>query len=59
MINNKIWKIKGYEGSFSDEQIIELIRNGKLTGEDSLTSKDIKGYIKIKESIYEYYLKKE
>lgn len=59
MINNKVWKIEGYEGSFSDEQIIALIKSGKLTGEDSLTSKDIKGYIKIKDSIYEYYLGKE
>lgn len=59
MINNKVWKIKGYEGSFSDEQIISLIKSGKLNGEDALTCKDMKGYIKIKNSIYEYYLDKE
>jgi len=59
MLNSKIWKIEGYEGTFSDEQIISLIRSGKLTGEDALGSKDIKGYIKIKDSIYEYYLDKE
>lgn len=58
MRNSKVWKIKDYEGSFTDEQIISLIKSGKLTGEDCLTSKDIKGYIKIKDSIYEYYLKK-
>lgn len=55
----KVWKIKGYEGSFTDEQIVTLIRSGKLTGDDALSSKDIKGYIKIKDSIYEYYLNKE
>ena len=59
MINNKIWKIKNYEGSFSDEQIISLIKSGKLKGEDCLSSKDIKGYIKIKDSIYQYYLRKD
>lgn len=59
MINSKIWKIKGYEGTFTDEQIIVLIRQGKLNGNDALSSKDIKGYIKIKDSIYEYYLDKE
>ena len=59
MINSKIWKIKGYEGTFTDEQIIVLIRQGKLNGNDALNSKDIKGYIKIKDSIYEYYLDKE
>ena len=55
----KVWKIKGYEGSFTDEQIVTLIRSGKLTGDDALGSKDIKGFIKIKDSIYEYYLSKE
>ena len=55
----KVWKIKGYEGSFTDEQIVTLIRSDKLTGDDALSSKDIKGYIKIKDSIYEYYLNKE
>lgn len=57
-MNNKVWKIKGYEGSFTDNQIVALIKSGKLSGNDSLCSKDIKGYIKIKDSIYEYYLKK-
>lgn len=56
---NKIWKIKGYEGSFTDEEIIYLIKEGKLSGEDCLSSKDIKEYIMIKDSIYQYYLKKE
>lgn len=58
-MSTKVWKIKGYEGSFTDEQIVTLIRSGKLTGDDALSSKDIKGYIKIKDSIYEYYLNKE
>lgn len=59
MISNKVWKIEKYEGVFSDEQIITLIKSGKLTGDDALGSKDIKGYIKIKDSIYAYYLDKE
>ena len=59
MSNNKVWRIKGYEGIFTDEQIISLIKSGKLTGEDSLSCKEMKGYIKIKNSIYEYYLDKE
>lgn len=59
MISNKVWKIEKYEGTFSDQQIIDLIKSGKLTGEDALGSKDIKGYIKIKDSIYAYYLDKE
>ena len=58
-MQSKIWKIKGYEGSFTDEQIVYLIKNGKLNGEDCLTSKDIKTPIMIKDSIYQYFLKKE
>ena len=41
MISNKVWKIEKYEGVFSDEQIITLIKSGKLTGEDALGSKYI------------------
>ena len=59
MSKAKVWKIEKYEGSFTDEQIISLIKSGKLTGEDALGSKDIKGYIKIKDSIYECYLRKD
>ena len=56
---NKIWQIKGYEGTFTDEQIVELIKSGRLTKEDALTSKDIKQWIKIEDSIYQFYLKEE
>ena len=59
MLSSKVWKIKGYEGTFSDEEIISLIKTGKLSKDDALSAKDIKGYIKIKDSIYEYYLNKE
>ena len=57
--NIKVWKIKDYEGIFTDEQIITLIKNGKLNEDDELSSKDIKEYIKIKDSIYQYYLEKK
>lgn len=59
MSKNKVWKIKGYEGSFTDEQIISLIKSNRINGDDSLCGKDMKIYIKIKDSIYEYYLKKD
>lgn len=59
MKKNKVWKIKGYEGSFTDEEIVSLIKSKRITGDDSLCGKDMKGYVKIKDSIYEYYLKGE
>ena len=58
MKNSKIWKIKGYEGTFSDEEIVYLIKKGKLKGTDSLSSKDIKSFVMIKDSIYQYYLRR-
>lgn len=53
---SKIWKIKGYEGTFSDEQLITLIKQGKLKGSDAVSTREIKKWIKIENSIYQYYL---
>ena len=58
-MDKKVWKIKGYEGKFSDEQLVSLLKSARLTGEDSITSKDLKTFIKIKNSIYAYYLKED
>jgi len=59
MKKNKIWKIKGFEGRFTDEEIIELIRTGKIKPDYSLTSKEMKSWVKLKDSIYQYYLEEE
>ncbi len=59
MKKNKIWKIKGFEGRFTDEEIIELIRAGKIKPDYSLTSKEMKSWVKLKDSIYQYYLEEE
>ena len=56
MGKNKIWKIKSYEGSFTDEEIVDLIKRGQLKGEDALSSRDMKKWVKIKDSIYQFYL---
>ena len=56
MKKNKVWKIKGFEGSFSDEEIITLIRRGELKGEYALTSRDMKKWVKLKDSIYQFYM---
>lgn len=56
MGKNKIWKIKSYEDSFTDEEIVDLIKSGQLKGEDALSSRDMKKWVKIKDSIYQFYL---
>lgn len=56
MLKNKIWKIKGYEGVFTDDEIVALISSGEIKGEYSLTSRDMKKWVKVKDSIYQFYL---
>ena len=56
MANNKIWKIKGFEGVFTDEEIVALIKSGEIKDEYSLSSKDMKKWVKVKDSIYQFYL---
>lgn len=56
MIKSKIWKVKGFQGTFTDEEIITLIKSGELKPEYSLTTKEMKKWIKLKDSIYQYYL---
>ncbi|MBQ6478433.1 MAG: hypothetical protein IJI44_03600 [Erysipelotrichaceae bacterium] len=56
MNKNKIWKIKGFEGTFSDEDLIALIREGQVEPSFLLKNKDMKKWIALKDSIYQYYM---
>lgn len=55
MTKSRIWKIKGFEGTFNDEDLIALIREGQVKPEFLLKSKDMKEWIALKDSIYQYY----
>ena len=55
MSKNKIWKIRGLDNSFSDEELVELIRLGKIKKEAMVSSKDMKIWICLKDSIYQFY----
>lgn len=56
---NKIWKIRGFEGKFSDEELIKMIKEGRLLASDYISTKDMKNWIKIEDSIYQFYLRRE
>lgn len=56
MRKNKVWKIKGFEGQFSDEEVVTLIKRGELKPDYSLSTKEMKKWVKLKDSIYQYYL---
>ena len=58
-MKNKIWRIKGFEGSYTDEQLIELIKSGQIKADYSLTSREMKSWVKVADSIYQYYLKED
>ena len=56
MIRNKIWKIQGFDGVFTDEEIIGLIKRGEIKPDYALSTREMKKWVKVKDSIYQYYL---
>ena len=52
----KTWKVKD-KGYCSDEDLIAFIQNGKVLPDDLIMSEEIKEYIKVKDSVYAFYLK--
>ena len=56
MIRNKIWKIQGFDGVFTDEEIIGLIKRGEIKPDYALSTREMKKWVKLKYSIYQYYL---
>ena len=59
MLNNKIWKISGIETKYSDEEIVEMIQDGRIKPDDRIATKYMKKWIKVKDSIYQFYIKQE
>lgn len=54
----KIWQIKDRPKSLilSDAELIAAIKQGLLRGEDVLINSDLEEDVKIKDSIYAFYL---
>ena len=59
MEKNKVWKLRKDGMMYTDEEIVAMISEGKLTGEDQLTCKEMKAWMRINESIYQFYLRSE
>ena len=53
---NKLWKIRGYEGKFTDNELIEMIKKGRLFPDDYISNNEMKTWMKIKDTIYQFYL---
>ena len=58
-MNKILWTIKGKEEKVSDEELIEMIKSGKLTKDDLIKNRDLKKFASIPYSIYGFYLKGE
>ncbi len=57
MMNKNIWTIKGKKEKVSDKALIEMIKNGELTGSDYIKTRELSKFVRIDDSIYEFYLK--
>lgn len=57
--NNKIWKVQNDNNTYSDEELVELIKNGKINYDTRITNKDLKKWLKVEETLYNYYLREE
>lgn len=56
-MNKNIWTIKGRKEKVSDEVLIKMIKNGELTKDDYIKNRDLNRFVKIDDSIYEFFLK--
>ncbi len=54
----KIWRIQNDNTAYSDEELITMIKSGKLKADTRITNRDLKKWIRIKDSIYQFYLPK-
>ena len=52
-----LWTIKGKKEKISDEKLIMLIKQGKLKGDDLIKNNDLKKFIPLSDTIYEFYLR--
>lgn len=56
-MNKNIWTIKGKKEKVSDKALIEMIKSGELTGSDYIKTRELSKFVRIDDSIYEFYLK--
>ena len=59
MSKSKVWKIKDLDSSFTDEQLIKMIKNREVNEDTMVSSKEIKEWIALKDTIYQFYFKQE
>ena len=53
----EVWIVKGIDQKYSDEELVKLIKQGILGADDYIATKELNKWVKISDSIYQYYLK--
>ncbi len=56
---DKIWRIQNDNNSYTDDELIELIKNGTLKKDTRITNRELKKWLCIKDTIYNIYLNEE
>lgn len=56
---DKIWRIQNDNNSYTDDELIELIKNGTLKKDTRITNRELKKWLCIKDTIYDIYLNEE
>ena len=55
----KIWKVKGKDRNLTDSELIEAIKSGEIKGDDAVSTRDMKIWVNIKDSVYQFYIMEE
>lgn len=58
-MEKKIWKVRNKNDKYTDEELVEAIKSGKISKDDYIATRDMKTYLQVKKSIYQFYLKEE
>jgi len=58
-MSDKIFKVRGHNIRYTDDEIVVMIKDGQLKGSDYLSTDELKTWIKVEDSIYGFYLEKE
>ena len=53
------WEVSGKEKTYTDEELVEAIRNGEVLSADLITTKGLGAWVAVGSSIYRFYLKED
>lgn len=55
-MSKKLWKVLGKEKEYTDEELVALIREKKISGDDMIMTEGFKKWVKVADTIYQFYL---